>query len=513
MLLTLLVGALTLLLTWDFVCKRHSYAVLSKSGITGPLSLPLVGCGIQALQLGADNIIDYVGSCFSSYGKTFRLWILNESQVYTTQLEHFEAILSSTTLLEKGQLYEFLRPFLNDGLLVSVGKKWHSRRKVFSTVFHFKILEHYVGIMDKQADILVDSLQQVADGEQVVDTLKYVSLAALDIITETAMGVQVNAQSDPDFPYIKALKSVVYIQPDRMLKFSQRYEWLFRVTAPLLHRKLVSDIRIMHDFTDKVIRERREAVERAKADGTYKPLSLGDEEIGRKPQMAFLDILLQASIQGSPLTDADIREEVDTFMFEGDDTTSSGVAHALYSIARHPAVQAKIYEELVRVLGNDPRAAISQSQLQQLKYLECVIKETMRLYPPVPAVGRYTRKDLKIGDQIIPAHTSIYMVLYFAHRDPKYFPDPFSFKPERFLDDTAEVDGKPQAANFSYLPFSAGPKNCIGQKFAMLEMKMLLSKVVRYYELLPKGPEIRPMMNFILRSATGMHIALRPRLK
>lgn len=236
-------------------------------------------------------------------------------------------------------------------------------------------------------------------------------------------------------------------------------------------------------------------------------------DIGSKPQMAFLDILLQANIQGSPLTDADIREEVDTFMFEGDDTTSSGVAHALHSIARHPAVQAKIYEELLRVLGPDPKAAINQAQLQQLKYLECVIKETMRLYPVVPAIGRYTRRDLKIGDQIIPANTSIYMVLYFAHRDPKYFPDPLSFKPERFLDD-AEVAGiKGQAATFAYVPFSAGPKNCIGQKFAMLEMKMLLSKVIQYYELLPKGPEIKPMMNFILRSTTGMHIALRPRFK
>lgn len=154
------------------------------------------------------------------------MWILNESLVYTMELTHFEDILNSTTLLEKGQLYKFLRPFLNDGLLLSVGRKWHSRRKIFTSAFHFKILEHYVDIMDRQSEVLVQRLQKLADGEQVVDMLKYVSLAALDIITgaytgrerekllmiyihpsiETAMGVQVNAQSDPDFPYIKALK-------------------------------------------------------------------------------------------------------------------------------------------------------------------------------------------------------------------------------------------------------------------------------------------------------------------
>lgn len=504
--LTLLVGALILLLLWDYIRKRHSCQAFKISGITGPRSLPVLGCGLEALHLGAENLIDYVGLCFEKYGKTFRMWILNECLVYTMDLNHFEAILSSTTLLEKGQLYKFLRPFLNDGLLLSVGKKWHSRRKIFTSAFHFKILEHFMDIMDKHSGVLVEKLQPFANGEEVVDMLKYVSLAALDVITETAMGVQVNAQSDPEFPYIKALKSVVYIQPDRMLKFSQRYEWLFRLTAPLLHRKLMNDIRIMHDFTDKVIRERRSALERAIADGSYRPLSLGDEEIGSKSQMALLDILLQSSIQGAPLSNADIREEVDTFMFEGDDTTSSGVSHALYSIARHPAVQSKLYEELQQVLGKDRTAPVTQSQLQQLKYLECVIKETMRLYPPVPAVGRYTTKDLQIGKQTIPANTSIYLVFYFAHRDPKHFPDPLSFKPERFLDDN---EGR---QTFTYLPFSAGPKNCIGQKFAMLEMKALISKVLRYYELLPKGPEIKPMMNFILRSTTGMCVGLKPRL-
>nr|XP_036670805.1 probable cytochrome P450 4d20 [Drosophila suzukii] len=504
--LTLITGALILLLTWDFGRKRQRVAAFEKSQIPGPISIPILGCGLQALHLGAENIIAWVGEQFDHYGKTFRFWILGESLIYTKDLKYFETILASTTLLEKGQLYQFLRPFLNDGLLVSTGRKWHARRKIFTHAFHFKVLEHYVEIMDRNSGVMVENLRKCADGKTAVDMLKYVSLAALDVITEAAMGVQVNAQNDPDFPYIKALKSVVYIQPDRMFKFSQRYDWLFPLAAPFLHRRLLSDIRVMHDFTDKVIRERRETVERAKADGTYRPLSLGDEEIGRKSQMALLDILLQSTINDKPLTDADIREEVDTFMFEGDDTTSSGVSHALYAIARHPNVQERIYEELQQVLGEDPHAPVTQSQLQDLKYLDCVIKETLRMYPPVPAIGRHTHKELKIGNKTIPPNTSIYLVLYFAHRDPDYFPDPLSFKPERFL------DGKEEShENFAYVPFSAGPKNCIGQKFAVLEMKSLISKVLRFYELLPLGEELKPMMNFILRSASGINVGLRPR--
>ncbi|BFF98995.1 probable cytochrome P450 4d20 [Drosophila madeirensis] len=506
LLLTLAIGALAVLLSWDFMRKRKRVAAFGRSKISGPLALPILGNGLQALSLGAETIIDWVDESFRIYGKTFRMWILGESLIYTKDLKLFEAILSSTTLLEKGQLYTFLRPFLNDGLLVSVGKKWHSRRKLFTTAFHFNVLEHYVGIMDRQSAVMVEKLQEVADGKTAVDTLRFVSLAALDIITEAAMGVQVNAQSDSKFPYVQALKSVVYIQSDRMFKFSQRYDWLFRLTCPVLHCKLLGDIRIMHDFTNKVIRERRATVEQAKADGSYRPLSLGDPEVGRKSQMALLDILLQATIDGQPLSDADIREEVDTFMFEGDDTTSSGVFHAFYAIARHPQVQERIHKELLQVLGSDPSSPVTQSKLQELKYLECVIKETLRLYPPVPAVGRYTTKELQIGGQTIPANTSIYLVLYLAHRDAEHFPDPLAFKPERFLHADSE-----DRETFAYVPFSAGPKNCIGQKFAMLEMKALISKVLRCYELLPRGADVKPMMNFILRSPCAINVALRPR--
>ncbi|XP_017108459.2 probable cytochrome P450 4d20 [Drosophila bipectinata] len=507
MLLTLIAGTLILLLTWDFARKRQRVATLESSKITGPLSLPILGCGLQALHLGAENIIQWVGEQFERYGKTFRMWVLGESLIYTKDLRQFEHILGSTTLLEKGQLYKFLRPFLNDGLLLSTGRKWHSRRKAFTHAFHFTVLEHYVEIMDRSSGIMVEKLRPVADGKTPVDMLKFVSLAALDVITEAAMGVQVNAQNDPDFPYIKALKSVVYIQPNRMLKFSQRFDWLFPLAAPLLYRKLLDDIRVMHHFTDKVIRERRSTVERAIADGSYRPLSLGDAEIGRKSQMALLDILLQVSINGESLTDADIREEVDTFMFEGDDTTSSGVSHALYAIARHPEVQQRIYEELLDVLGPDPESPVTQALLQNLKYLDCVIKETMRLYPAVPAIGRHTQREIKVGEQTIPADTSIYLVLYFAHRDPDHFPDPLSFKPERFLEGQEEAH-----ETFAYVPFSAGPKNCIGQKFAVLEMKAMISKVLRSYELLPLGEDLKPMMNFILRSSSGINVGLRPRV-
>ncbi|XP_016998141.2 probable cytochrome P450 4d21 [Drosophila takahashii] len=506
MLVSLIIGALILLLVWDFRRKRCRVATFERSKISGPLSIPILGNGVQALTLKPENMIKRFGKYFNQYGNNFRIWILGESYMYTKDLKVFEAILSSSTLLKKAELYRYMRDFLNDGLLLSTGRKWISRRKAVTPAFHYKCLEYFVDIMDRNSRIMVEKLRTVADGKTSIDLFKYVSLEALDVTTETAMGVHVNAQNDPNCAYTKALKSVVYIESNRMVSVFQRFDWLFPLAAPLVYRRLQRDLRIMQDFTDKVIRERRAILDQSKVDGTYRPLSLGDEETGSKSKMALLDILLQASIENKPLSDKDIREEVNVFIFAGDDTTTSGVSHALRVISRHPKVQQCIYEELLSVLGPDPNSPVTQSLLLDLKYLECVIKETMRLYPPVPIVGRYIPEDLRVGDKTIPGDTSVLLMPYYVFRDPKYFPDPLVFRPERWL------NGKEASLpTYAYIPFSSGPKNCIGKKFAYLQIKTLISKVIRHYELLPLGADPNPTYTFILSSSTGCNIGLRPR--
>ncbi|KAH8352185.1 hypothetical protein KR084_002460 [Drosophila pseudotakahashii] len=529
MLVSLITGALILLLVWDFRRKRRRVSTFARSKISGPLSIPILGNGVQALTLKPENMIKRFGDFFIQYGNSFRIWILGECFMYTKDLKIFEAILTSNTLLKKGELYRYMSDFLNDGLLLSTGSKWTSRRKAVIPAFHYKCLEHFVDIMDRNSGIMVDKLRKVADGKTSIDLFKYVSLEALDVTTgktsytvnapyiliykyffksilETAMGVHVNAQNDPNCAYTKALKSVVYIESNRLGSLTMGFDWLFPLAAPLVYRRLQKDLRIMQDFTDKVIRERRAILDQSKADGTYRPLILGDEETGSKSKMALLDILLQASIDNKPLSDKDIREEVNVFIFAGDDTTTSGVSHALHVISRHPKVQECIYEELLSVLGPDPNTPVTQSLLLDLKYLECVIKETMRLYPPVPIFGRYIPEDLRVGDKTIPGDTSVLLMPYYVFRDAKYFPDPLTFKPERWLN-VKEAS----LATYAYIPFSSGPKNCIGQKYAYLQIKTLISKVIRHYELLPLGADPNPTYTFILSSSSGYNVGLKPR--
>ena len=128
--------------------------------------------------------------------------------------------------------------------------------------------------------------------------------------------------------------------------------------------------------------------------------------------MALLDVLLQATTPDSkPLSNEDIREEVETFMFEGHDTTTSGISFCLYTISRHPEVQAKLFAEIRQVIGDDTAKPVTQRDLQDLKYLDCVIKETMRMYPPVPIIGRYFKEDAEISKFLVSISKKLNLIL------------------------------------------------------------------------------------------------------
>lgn len=154
-------------------------------------------------------------------------------------------------------------------------------------------------------------------------------------------------------------------------------------------------LKILHDFTDSVIVARREELANKMKDG--KSLVEDEDDVGSRRKLALLDVLLQSSINGQPLTNMDIREEVDTFMFEGHDTTTSGIAFCLYNLAKYPKAQQKAFEEIRTVIGVDVSKPVTQKDLNDLHYLDLVIKETLRLFPSVPFFGRKINENVEIG--------------------------------------------------------------------------------------------------------------------
>ena len=268
----------------------------------------------------------------------------------------------------------------------------------------------------------------------------------------------------------------------------------FRFTP--MYREQAKTLKIVHGFTDSVIKIRREKILE------------GAAEIAGEKKKCLLDMLLHATVDGQPLTNADIKEEVDTFMFEGHDTTTSGIAFTLYHLSRHQEIQQKVYEELVEVLERgDSDSYLDYRVLQELKYLEMVIKETLRITPSVPFMGRELTTDTQIDGVLIPRGTQVHINVYAVHNDEEIFPEPHKFDPERF-----SLENCQKRHPYAYIPFSAGNRNCIGQKFAMLEMKSTVAKMLLKYQLLPADGDVVLQGDLVLKSENGVKMRLKKRI-
>lgn len=152
-------------------------------------------------------MLDLVSRLIAKYGKNVKLSLLHEYGIITADVRLMEAILSSQQTITKNNLYNLLQYWLGNGLLLSTGKKWFRRRKIITPTFHFKILEQFVEVFDQQSAIMAEKLYDRADGKTVINMFPVACLAALDIIAETSMGVKINAQREPNFPYVQAVKT------------------------------------------------------------------------------------------------------------------------------------------------------------------------------------------------------------------------------------------------------------------------------------------------------------------
>ncbi|KAG9479846.1 hypothetical protein GDO78_011724 [Eleutherodactylus coqui] len=376
---------------------------------------------------------------------------------------------------------------------------------MITPTFHFAILSEFLEVMNEQSKVLVEKLNSRA-GKGSFNCFMDVTLCALDIICETAMGRKIQAQSNSDSDYIKA----IYEMSD-LIHRRQKMPWLWpdfiyhKLNAGKRHNK---NLNILHSFTDQTILERAQELKNAKAKAEKGDDNDSGEAKQTKKRRAFLDMLLEATDDaGNTLSHLEIREEVDTFMFEGHDTTAAALNWSLFLLGSHPDVQEMVHKELDDIFGQSDRPATTDD-LKNMKYLEAVIKEALRLYPSVPFFARTITEDCIINGYTIPKGVNAFIVPYALHRDPEYFPEPEEFKPERFFSENASGRNP-----YAYIPFSAGLRNCIGQRFALMEEKVVLSAILRNFTV--KASQTREDIclvgELILRPQDGMWIELQKR--
>ncbi|GMS81085.1 hypothetical protein PENTCL1PPCAC_3260, partial [Pristionchus entomophagus] len=174
---------------------------------------------------------------------------------------------------------------------------------------------------------------------------------------------------------------------------------------------------------------------------------------------------------------------VDTFMFEGHDTTAAGLGWTIWCLATHPKMQERAYREVIEELGENRDGDIGREDMGKLVYLDRCIKEALRIYPPVPFVSRQLKRDFHLGDYSLPENSQVSISPFVVHRNESIYPNPLEYVPYRFL---PEKEAKRNA--YDYIPFSAGPRNCIGQKFAQFEEKIILAWLIRSFRFSSNKP-------------------------
>ena len=424
------------------------------------------------------------------------LWLAWKPTIRSAKSEHAKMVLGNQLHMEKAFFYNFLHEWLNTGLLTSYGEKWNHRRRLITPAFHFSILNEFVPIFEKQAQILVDKFMSAANEKKVIDVQVPLSLMTLESMCETSLGISNSTDKEAE-DYVKTVGTLGHHLLVRTFQPLFWSSYIYSLTS--YGKQFYKSLKSIHEYTISAINKRIAIHSENEQLNNY---TVTDKASRTKRNVCFIDTLIESYQKGDIDIDG-IREEVDTFVFEGHDTTSSGLTFCLYMLGIYKEHQKTLQEEIDEAEGENILEII-----QKLKLLDCVIKESLRLYPPVAAIGRRMEEDTVIGGQTFYKDTTIVINIFGLHRNEEYWENPLKFNPYRFMGDEFQ-----QRNPYCYIPFSAGPRNCIGQKFALLEVKICLYYVLKTFNLtsIQAEKEIELCTDMITLSRNGVLIKFERR--
>ncbi|HEU4325528.1 MAG TPA: cytochrome P450 [Roseiflexaceae bacterium] len=441
----------------------------------GPRGLPLLG---NALAFGRDPL-GFLTHTARTYGDVARI-TFGPGKIY--QISHpelIEQVLVTNNRTFPKEDIEQMRGSLDyllfgTGLLTSNGEFWLRQRRLAQPAFHRQRVAGY-------SEATVESTQRMLAGwsdGQAMDVHEEMMRLTLEIVARTLFGSEVSAEASE---VGESLGVVMDVSADSLGK---PFQLPYTVPTPS-NRRFVAAVRRLEAVIARMISERRAT----------------DADTGD-----LLSMLLHARDEdGSRMNDRQLRDELITLFLAGHETTALALSWTWYLLAQHPEAEARLHQELDRVLGG---RAPTMADLPELRYTELVLRESMRLYPPAWILsGRVASRDTELGGFQIPAGSVMSVSQWVVHRDPRFFPQAERFLPERWGGDLEK-----QLPRFAYFPFGGGPRLCIGQAFAMMEATLILAAVAQRFRLaLVPGQRVVPQPSITLRPRYGVKVRLHQR--
>ncbi|XP_031416430.1 cytochrome P450 4F3 isoform X2 [Clupea harengus] len=398
---------------------------------------------------------------------------------------------------------DYIKPLLlasGQGLLLSNGEQWSRHRRLLTPAFHFDILKIYVVIFNQSSNIMHAKWRRlVAEGQNCLDMFEQLSLMTLDSLLKCTFSYDSQCQ-EKSSEYISAIYELGILVQKRQRYLPHHWDCLYWRSPEGKRFRRACDV--VHGFTASIVQRRR-----AELDQQGAPEIQAEEKPGRKKVTDFIDVLLLSKDEdGNGLTDEEIKAQADTFMFEGHDTAASGISWVLYNLASHPEYQERCRDEVNALLQGRDEDQILWEDLTNMPFTTMCIKESLRLHPPVAAISRAYSVDKTVpGERTIPKGSICLVSIYGTHHNPTVWPDPEVYNPMRF--DPENSKGR---SPYAFVPFSAGPRNCIGQNFAMAEMRVAVALTLRRFRLTLGAPEVRRLYTLIMKAEGGLRLQLEP---
>lgn len=406
------------------------------------------------------------------YGDVVRFRFLGDESILVSHPDDIQHVLQANNRNYDKQTfdYELLYPLVGQGLLTSDGDFWLRQRRLAAPAFHRQRIIAFADMMVEATLAMLQRWRPLMDRGEAVAIDQEMMRLTLTIVGQALLNIDLGDEASA---FGRAFK-----QANSRFGYHNMLSIMFPWLPTPANLRFKAAIRTMNQIADEIIRERRDSGE-DHGDLLSMLMSARDEETGER------------------MSDRQLRDEVLTILLAGHETTANALTWALYLLSQHPDAARELRAQIDRVLGGRPATA---GDLPVLSYTRMVFQETLRLYPPAWGIARRAIEDDTLGGYRVPAGSVININIYALHRHPDFWDDPDEFRPERFSELASQERHK-----FAYLPFSAGPRKCIGDQFAMFEGQLILATIAQHLDLaLVPGHPVEKLPLITLNPRYGM---------
>ncbi|XP_057551880.1 cytochrome P450 3A24 [Hippopotamus amphibius kiboko] len=445
-----------------YLSGTYSHGFFKKLGIPGPTPLPYFG-NVLSYRKG---VWEFDNECFKKYGK---MWGIYEGQQHVLAVTDPD-VIKTVLVKECYSVFTNRRRFgpmgvMKNAVSVAEDEQWKRLRTLLSPTFTSGKLKEMFPIIGQYGDVLVRNLRKEAEKGKPINMKDIFGAYSMDVITSTSFGVNVDSLNNPQDPFVEYAR--------KLLRFDILDPFLlsiilFPFLTPVFELLNISMFpRSSVNFFTKSIKRMKES-------------RLNDKQMHR---VDLLQLMINSQNAKEidthkALSDEELVAQSVIFIFAGYEATSNTFSLLMYILATYPDVQQKLQEEIDATFPN--KASPTYDALAQMEYLDMVLNEALRLYPIAVRLDRVCKKDVEIHGVFIPKGTAVTVPIFVLHKDPELWPEPEEFRPERF-----SKKNKDSINPYTYLPFGTGPRNCLGMRFAIMNMKLAVVRVLQTFSFKP----------------------------